>query len=106
MGIMEWPSRLGWPCQENTLPMYITHSSQEHPFAALRLPTGLREGFCSWMIMQDPTQQGTRKDTFFGWNERDCITVYSSDLALSSFHPFPELETALSGGRSRNNEEM
>ncbi|GBN45823.1 hypothetical protein AVEN_117685-1 [Araneus ventricosus] len=100
---MEWPSRLGWPYQENTLPTYITHSSQEHPLAALRPPTGLREGFCSWMIMQDPTQERTHSSAGMG---EIVSPTYSPDLDLSDFHPFFELEATLSGGRYRSNEEV
>ncbi|GBM14676.1 hypothetical protein AVEN_97186-1 [Araneus ventricosus] len=32
------------------------------------------EGFCSWTITQDPTQQETQKNTFFTWYGRDWMT--------------------------------
>ncbi|GBM35371.1 hypothetical protein AVEN_181481-1 [Araneus ventricosus] len=31
------------------------------------------ERFYSWTIMQDPTQQGTQKNTFVAWDGRDGI---------------------------------
>ncbi|GBM11196.1 hypothetical protein AVEN_133926-1 [Araneus ventricosus] len=32
------------------------------------------ERFCSWTIMQDPTQQGTQKNTFVSRDGRDWTT--------------------------------
>ncbi|GBL96982.1 hypothetical protein AVEN_254043-1 [Araneus ventricosus] len=32
------------------------------------------EGFCSWVITQDPTQQGSQKSTFVAWDGRDWTT--------------------------------
>ncbi|GBM96577.1 hypothetical protein AVEN_56571-1 [Araneus ventricosus] len=46
--------------------------------------------------MQDPTQQGTQKNTFVALDERDC-----PDLAPSDFHLFPALKSALSGRHFR-----
>ncbi|GBN93362.1 hypothetical protein AVEN_260733-1 [Araneus ventricosus] len=60
------------------------------------------EGFCSWTIMQDPTQQGTQKNTSVTWNWRDWITrPRSCPIRLS-----PTLKSALSGRHFRSNEEV
>ncbi|GBO11573.1 hypothetical protein AVEN_5568-1 [Araneus ventricosus] len=32
------------------------------------------QAFCSWTILQDPSQQGTQKNTFVAWDGRDWIT--------------------------------
>ncbi|GBN73908.1 hypothetical protein AVEN_259132-1 [Araneus ventricosus] len=56
--------------------------------------------FCSWTIMQDPTQQGTQKKTFVAWDRRDWITR-PTDL-----HLFPAFKSALSGRHFRSNEKV
>ncbi|GBL96921.1 hypothetical protein AVEN_182505-1 [Araneus ventricosus] len=63
------------------------------------------EGFWSWTIMQDPTQQGTQKNTFVAWDGRDWITRSTSPILLhQSPHLFPALASALSGRHFRSNE--
>ncbi|GBN11824.1 hypothetical protein AVEN_147003-1 [Araneus ventricosus] len=56
------------------------------------------EGFCSWKIMQDPTQQGTQKYTFLPLYERDWI--------IRPTDPFPALKSALSGHLFQSNGEV
>ncbi|GBO27978.1 hypothetical protein AVEN_139322-1 [Araneus ventricosus] len=61
------------------------------------------EGFCSWTIMQDPTQQGTQKNAFVAWDGRNWITQ-PTDSSLSNqtftfFHCI-EVSTIETGGVS------
>ncbi|GBN14019.1 hypothetical protein AVEN_40625-1 [Araneus ventricosus] len=64
------------------------------------------EGFCSWTIMQDPTQQGAQKGTFLSWNGRLDHPAYSCDLTPSDFHLFPAMKLELSRRHFRINEEV
>ncbi|GFY14419.1 hypothetical protein TNCV_1314731 [Trichonephila clavipes] len=50
---VEWPSRLGWPYQENSLPTYFAHSVQCHTLATVRQSVGL-EGVHPWYQSKYP----------------------------------------------------
>ncbi|GBO30342.1 hypothetical protein AVEN_55112-1 [Araneus ventricosus] len=64
------------------------------------------EGLCSRTIMQDPTQQGTQKNTFVAWNGEIGSPGHSPDIAPLDCHFFPALKSALSGRHFRSNEEV
>ncbi|GBN45435.1 hypothetical protein AVEN_127765-1 [Araneus ventricosus] len=65
------------------------------------------EGFCSRTIMQDPTQQGTQKNTFVAWDGRDRVTRPTApNLLHQTFNFFSGIKPELSGRYFRSNDEV
>ncbi|GBM27419.1 hypothetical protein AVEN_25327-1 [Araneus ventricosus] len=56
--------------------------------------------FCSWAIIQDPTQQGTQKNTFVAWDGRDWITQPTALILPHQTYTFSKQQKPVKQGLS------
>ncbi|GBM76185.1 hypothetical protein AVEN_145235-1, partial [Araneus ventricosus] len=64
------------------------------------------EGFCSWTIMQDPTQQETQTNAFVVGDGRDCITGPKAPILDHQTFKFSAFKSTLLGRQFRSHEEV